>query len=630
MGFQKTMKIAVAALLLVVLAVIVRHFLVSSQGEALIPAKKEEITPRKIEKKEKGEYIEWKGAEEHVKAKADRHFAGEDDKYYLEGHVEVVFFKRREGKDVFLNGDRVSHDKDWNQIISSGQAKARFKDLTIESVLLDYNNKKEVFRTDRGILFSSPRLEGSARNMEYRMKQERLQLEENVRLRIKPKRKTSVPLEVWGKRLDYEEKTKQGQVEGGVQLFHGESQASAEVVRFELSPDGEQIKILILEKNARAYLVAEEKEIEDSQDDSSFFVRSARRDLEAREIVLTFFEDISELHGVKATGAASVKFISSTGSFTHVKGESIEFEFDREGELTRFLASKGASVTKQGEGPDEQQMIEGHTIVKDRESDILWVKGKEAYEARIGSPDRDVFARDIAISLDNDNLEVKKGVKVILKSKSEKEKKSTIGIFSKELPLFIQAEEMRYMAEEGRFLFNGDVKAWQEKKLLRASEIMIYEKTGNMACAGGVESLVPHTPKGQEEEEQLKITSERMTYIPEENRVTYLDKSSLRVKEAILTARSISLYLDEEEKDVQKLVARDKVIIQQELGEAHGEEAVYNPEEESLVLLGNPVFMDREQGKTQGDKLTFYLADGRIRVENKGKERSVTVIKRET
>jgi len=628
MGFQKTMKIAVAVLLLIVLAAIVRYFLTGSQGETRVPAKKEEITQRKIEKKEKGEYIEWKGAEEHVKAKADRHFAGEDDRYYLEGEVEVVFFKRREGKDIFLNGDRVSHDKDWNQIISTGQARARFKDLTIESVLLDYDNKKEIFRTDKGILFSSQRLEGSAQNMVYRMKQEKLQLTENVRLRIKPKRKTSVPLEVWGKRLDYEEKTKRGQVEGGVQLFHGESQASAEVVRFELTPDGEQIKTLILEKNARAYLAKEEKKTEDSQDDSSFFVRSARRDLEAREITLTFFEEISELHEVKAAGTASVKFISSSGSFTHVRGESVEFEFDREGELTRFLASKGASVTKQGEGPDEQQMIEGHTIAKDRESDILWVTGKGAYEARIGSPDRDVFARDIAIFLENDNLEVKKGVKVILKSKSEEE--SAIGMFSKEQPVFIQAEEMRYMAEDRRFLFNGDVKAWQEKTLLRSSEIMIYENTGNLICAGGVESLIPHRPKGKEEEEQLKITSERMTYIPEENRVTYLEKSTLRVKEAILTAGSISLYLDEEGNDVQKLVARDKVIIRQELGEARGEEAVYDPEEESLVLLGNPVFMDREQGKTQGDKLTFYLADGRIRVENKGTERSVTVIKRET
>jgi len=628
MGFQKTMKIAIAALLLIVLAAIVRHFLTRSQGEARVPAKKEEITQQKIEKKERGEYIEWKGAEEHVKAKADRHFAGEDDEYYLEGHVEVVFFKRREGRDIFLNGNRVSHDKDWNQIVSSGQASARFKDLTIESILLNYDNKKEVFSSDKGILFSSQRLEGSAQNMVYRMKQERLQLREKVRLRIKPKRKTSVPLEVWGKRFDYEEKTKQGRVEGKVQLFHGESHASAEVVRFELSADEEEIKTLILEKNARAYLVAEEKETTPSPDDSPFFVRSARREIEAREIALKFFEEISELNEIRAAGAASVKFISSSGGLTHVRGEAVEFEFDTEGELTRFLASKSASVTKQGENPDERQMIEGQTIAKDRKSDILWVTGKGAYEARIGSPDRDVFAKDIAISLENDNLEVKKGVKVILKSKSDEQR--AIGMFSKEHPVFIQAEEMRYKAEERRFLFNGDVKAWQEKKLLRASEIVIHEETGNVMCTGGVEFLIPHTPKGQEEEEQLKISSERMSSILEENRVAFLENSTLRVKGAILTARSISLYLEEEANDIQKLVARDKVIIQQELGEAHGEEAVYNPEEESLVLLGNPVFMDREQGKTQGDKLTFYLADGRIRVENKGKERSVTVIKRET
>jgi lipopolysaccharide transport protein LptA len=627
MGFQKTMKIAVAVLLLIVLAAIVRHFLTRSQGEALIPAKKEEITQQKIEKKEKGEYIEWKGAEENVKAKADRHFAGEDGKYYLEGNVEVIFFKRREGRDVFLNGDRVSHDKDWDQIISSGQASAAFKDLTIESSLLNYDNKKEVFSTDKGILFSSQKLEGSAQDMVYQMKQERIRLRENVRLRIKPKRETSVPLDVWGKRLDYDEKTKQGQVEGEVQLFHGESQASAEVVRFELSPDGEQIKTLILEKNAKAYLVAEGKEATASQDDSPFFVRSSRREIEAREIALTFFEGISEVNEVKAKGAASVKFISSNGSFTQFRGETVEFEFDKEGQLTRFLASKSASVTKQGEGPDEQQMIEGHTITKDRESDILWVKGKGDYEARIGTPDREVFARDIAISIDNDDLEVKEGVKVILKSKPDEE--SAIGMFSKEHPVFVQAEEMRYIAEERRFVFNGDAKAWQEKKLLRASEIVIYNETGNIICTGGVESLIPHTPKGQEEEEQLKISSERMTYIAEENLVTYLENSTLRVKEAILTARSISLYLDKEENDVQKLVARDKVIIQQESGEAQGEEAVYNPEEEALVLTGNPVLIDRNKGKTQGDKLTFYLADGRIRVENKDRERSVTVIKRE-
>ena len=73
----------------------------------------------------------------------------------------------------------------------------------------------------------------------------------------------------------------------------------------------------------------------------------------------------------------------------------------------------------------------------------------------------------------------------------------------------------------------------------------------------------------------------------------------------------------------------DKVIIVQDVGEARGKEARYDPDKETIILLGNPVLEDKERGITKGDKLTFFLADGRIFVENKGKERSVTVIKRE-
>ncbi|GAH32736.1 unnamed protein product, partial [marine sediment metagenome] len=65
------------------------------------------------------------------------------------------------------------------------------------------------------------------------------------------------------------------------------------------------------------------------------------------------------------------------------------------------------------------------------------------------------------------------------------------------------------------------------------------------------------------------------------------------------------------------------------LGEGRGEEAIYDPDKESVVLLGNPVLIDKDKGITRGDKLTFYLADDRILVENKARERSATVIKRE-
>jgi lipopolysaccharide export system protein LptA len=78
---------------------------------------------------------------------------------------------------------------------------------------------------------------------------------------------------------------------------------------------------------------------------------------------------------------------------------------------------------------------------------------------------------------------------------------------------------------------------------------------------------------------------------------------------------------------MQKILAEGKVIIAQQLSEGRGEEAHFDMENETIVLLGNPVLINKDRGRTEGDKLTFFLADDRILVENQGKERSFTVIK---
>lgn len=626
MGFIKALRITVAVLLVLVLAVIVRHFLTRSSGGVRVPVQSDDITQKNIEKKEKVELVEYKMEDESLHVKADKHYMGEDRDYHAEGNVEIVFVKEREGKDVILYGNKVVYDKDMTRFVSSGQGRVKFKDLVVESVLLNYDNKREIFGTEKGVSFFSQRLRGSAQKMTYQMGQERLRLQENVRLRILPRDESSPSLEVTGEKLDYSEKNKKGKIEGGVELFRGESRASAEIMKFEMYPDGEQIKSLILEKGAWASLAEGEGESRPLEKQSPLFDQSARREIEGKEITFKFFQDPSVLQEVEARGNSSFKFIFSDESFTWVRAESGRFVFDREGELTEFQASKNARIVKQADDPDETRLIEGDVFTKKRDSDVLWVKGRGPYEARVSSRENDVFAEEIFISLDNNDLEAKGGVKVILEAKEGGGK--PIGIFSEEQPVFIQARGMRYFAEHKRFLFNENVKAWQEEKVLRTDEIELFEETGQILCRGGVESTMLHTTK-EGEEEKLKISSEKMTYFPEENLVLYQNKSSLTVKDVTLQAQSISVYMGEEDKGIQKIVARKKVVIVQELGEAYGEEAVYDPENESLVLLGNPVLIDKDGGRTEGHKLTFHMADDRILVENKDRERSVTVIKRE-
>jgi lipopolysaccharide export system protein LptA len=631
MSFVKAMRITVAVLLGLVLVSIVGYFLIRLQKEDRVPVKTEKVTRQTIEKREKPDHSEFKGNEKILNVKADEQFIGEDNNYHAEGNVEMIFFKEREGQDVFLYGGRVIYDKDMTWFESTNQAKAKFKDLVVESILLNFDNKKEILRTDKGVLIISRRLTGSAQKMDYWMEQKKLSLQGEVRLQIEPKNKDSSLLIVRGKRLDYDEISQQGKIEGDVQLFYGESRASAEIMEFELFPDGEQIKTLILKKNAWALLEAEgegggEEESRSSQGKSLLFARSVRREIEGKEIRLRFFQEISGLQEVEAIGNSSFKFISSTGEFTRVQAESSQFTFDREGELIEFQALKNARIVKQAEDPDETRRIEGDSLIKKKDSDLLWIKGRGLDDARLSSQGSDVFAGEMTISLDTNDLEVEDGVKVILKSKTGGDR--PIGIFSKELPVFVQAKEMRYFAEQKRFLFNGDTKAWQEKKVLQSEEIELFDETGKLLCEGGVKSTMPHTTK-EGKEEKLKISSEKMAYFPEENLVVYQRESTLAVQDAILRAQSISVYLGEEDKGIQKIVGKKKVVITQNMGEAFGEEAIYDPEKESLVLLGNPVFIDKDRGRTEGHKLTFYMADGRILVENQERERSLTVIKRE-
>lgn len=627
MNFPKIMRAGIIILFIILLAIIVRYFMIRPLGKPHVSLKTDDLTQQKIEKKDKIVHFEIKGGEESVRFKADKHYVGEDKNYHAEGNVEIIFLKKREGKDVFIYGNEVVYDKDWNHFVLSGQGKVIYKDLVIESVSLRYDNTKELFSTESGVSFSSEGFSGTAQKLDYLMEQEKLYLHENVHLRLRPNLETSFPLIAQGKRLEYSRKSRQGIMDGGVRLFHGESHATASILRFVLSADEENIRTFVLKGKAKAFIREEEKKNISSSRRSSPFSQSAMREVEAEEIELRAFADFQKVQSLEASGNCSFKFVSSSGSSTHILAEFVKFLFDQEGELKEFQALKKARMIDQEENSEERRFIEGDALIIKDKTDVLRVKGKGPYGARVASSDSEVFAEEISIFLDSNNLEVKRGVKVILNSK--KGEKKRIGLFSKEYPVLINAKEMRYFDEQKRFLFNGDIKAWQEKRILLAEEIVLYEETGKILCTGGVKSIFPHKPKDGEKEERVEISSDKMTFLPEQNLIFYEKRSSLKVKDINVRAQSVSVYLSEEEGDMEKIIARGNVVIVRNLGEGRGEEAIYDPDKESVVLLGNPVLIDKDGGITRGDKLTFYLADDRILVENKARERSATVIKRE-
>jgi lipopolysaccharide transport protein LptA len=610
-NWAKGIRFSIAAFFLVVLAVILNNFITQSRRQPKIPVKSEEVTPPKIEKREKVEYLEVEGEKGKIQLRADKHYAGEDGLYHVEGSVEVVFPKRREGKDILLFGDEAVYDKDGTHLLASGKVRIEHKDLVIESTSLHYETEKELFRCDEGISFSSDRASGYAQRMAYSLQEEKIVLEEKVHLEMKRKEESSLPLIVEANKFEYSRKTKRGTLEGDIHLFHGKSEACAKFLSFELSSDEEQFKTLFLQGNARASLIEEETENE-------------TREIEAEEITLIAFPDIPEIREIRAKDNCTYRLFSSSDGFTEIHSESMKFVLNREGELEEFHAVKNTKMVNQEESSEEEQILTGEEMFLEGKANILHVKGNGRFGVKVKSPLSEVFAEEADVSLSDNNLEAKGGIKVVLKAQ---DKEDSVGFFSKEKPVFITAREMRFSDEEKRFFFMDDIKIWQEDDVLRAGEMMLNAETRKILCIGGVKATVPYKPKDKEEEERVEISSDVMVFKPEENLVSYRENASLRVKDIKLGARSLSVYLKEEKGEMKRIIAQGNVIIEQKFREGRGNEASYDVDEEIIILLGSPVLIEKDKGLTRGDKLTFYIADDRIAVENKERERSVTVIK---
>jgi lipopolysaccharide export system protein LptA len=88
----------------------------------------------------------------------------------------------------------------------------------------------------------------------------------------------------------------------------------------------------------------------------------------------------------------------------------------------------------------------------------------------------------------------------------------------------------------------------------------------------------------------------------------------------------VTVFLKQDGGDIESVLAKRRVVIRRENREARGEEARYVLAEETVVLTGQPVLVDKERGTVEGDKLIFHLGDGRIQVENTDRERSVIII----
>ncbi|UCE41934.1 MAG: hypothetical protein JSV17_02845 [Candidatus Aminicenantes bacterium] len=624
---RHTLRIISVGVFFIVLIAIGISFLMRSKRQVQIPEIAIKLDEQKIDKKEQVEFREMKKDKEYSAVTADRHYIGKDNLYHLEGNVKISFFDRSEGEDIILRGEEIIHDSEWSYFWLRGGATVEFKDLVLVSSVLEYDAEKSVFKSEMDIRFSSEKISGSAQRCEYFLREKKAELSGNVHLDLRTGNETSAPLEIDTEYFEYYTGKGRGKAEGRVELTHGKSNATSGFMEFMLSASREQIKSLFLKEGVKISLVDEFKKVDSQPDQTALVLHGDKCLMEAGEILIKGFVDLPQVQRLEATGECSFRFISETGSSTQIEGKEIVFSLTKRGNLKELGVTENARITELDKERGYPRYIDGHRVQIQEDKNILLVEGKGSLKARIRSKDSEITSQEISLFLENNNVETNKDTKVIIYPNEKP--KDAFGFFSRENPVFITATDMGYSEDHKRFRFSGRTKIWQMNESIKAQEISLGAETGSVRARGSVESVLPYRRKGKEDEdeESVLIESSAMEYDPDQNKIVYTENVKLRAKDVVLTAKLLTIALEKESGDVVNIMASDEVVVVQKTYEGHGDEARFDVKEEIITVEGNPVLVDKDKGRTEGGKLTFYMADGRILVENKDRERSVTVIK---
>ena len=600
------LKGLIAFFLLTVIIVIAINFLSYSKRQPEVARVEKSDIPESKEKIEKIEFTETDGEQESLKGMADERFEGEDSLIHARGNVWLMHLGKYE-----LEADEIIYDREQTHFLLEGKAKIRFEDAILEGSVIEYDRKENVFVTDREAAFTSKRLNASAGKIRYNIDSQEMELNDGLRLRFTPRLDTAFPLLIEGDSLAYSRQSKKGRIEGQVKFFHDRSRGSADSVGFELYANEEHVRFIHLEGHVEGILVEESGE-------------GTERRFQADKVLLQTFVDFFKVHAVEATGHCRFQFFSPSGDTREGESDFLKFVLSRTGELREFHAIGQARLLDEDRKTANQRVIEGESLVIVEAVKGLQIKGSEEMKGRLKSGIFEISAGDILLDTDNNNLNAAGGVKVILNPNQEER---SMGFFSQEKSVFVSADEMRYNDRSKRYTFSGGTKSWQEKEILMAEELTIDKETGKIYGEGPVIAVFPYTSKSSSEEVRVEVGGQKMAIDPDNKTIVFQERCSLRARDVDLRSESIWIDMEEEGEGMQKMLAEGNVVISQQQFEAKGKRAQFDVEKETIVLMGNAVFVDKNKGRIECDKLTFYLADDRIIVENQGQERSFSVIR---
>ncbi|MCR4395309.1 MAG: hypothetical protein NUW07_01070 [Candidatus Saccharicenans sp.] len=536
--------------------------------------------------------LEFAGEKRHLRLKADNYYTDVDGRQHLEGGVEVS--DEELSPAVQLQANAVVMDQEKQSLRADGEVSLEFNQLRILAPLIEYDLKDKVARSEKVRIEHGP-LRLSADTLLWRAVPGQIILEGNI---AGEKLQPGDSFSFEGERLSFDLEQDNFTAQN-LRLSSGGLRLGAGMAEVRLKNDSLELLSIDLSGGAEARWSA-----------SSAGVDFRSFDLLADRVVFLLEKNSPVLlarPGFKLNGYGKEWRIQ-------VEGEALELFFEARLSARRLKTGKFLAYLYGNEG--ETLELSAQNLDYDPVGRKLELSG----QALARHEDYLLAAARLALTLPEFGLA---GSEFELEIQPSFFKKP-VPFFKKELPVFLTGSCLETFP--GVFELSGQVRVWQAEDFCLTDKARLEKDRGLLQR---VEKASWSARRSDGQEEKVELRAGRVELLAETSQVILsgglelgLDQLRLRAEEAVFG------FTGEVGGGLARLEAKGRVSLDWKEYRASGRQASLDFDSQQLVVTGHPELRAATGERLEADKLTLFLADDRIRLENQKRERSLTVLVR--
>ena len=539
--------------------------------------------------------VEFRAEGGKIKIRADLASIDQKGNQLLSGNVELI--QDRPDFNLRLKAGEVTIGSGKEELSARGTVEVESGEVRLSTPYLTYKFKSGLLQAEN-LKLASGALEISAPRADYDPVARKGSCQQGAVLSMTG---LKLPLVVKGERLKFD--LDSGQVEAdGFMFENGSWSALASVGTLLLAPANfEPVKI---ELAGKAFFNLRQKE-----DRSTF----SYLDLRSDRIILTRQQADWTL---LAPGGWEMKTQDNEKKLEG-EGEKMKLTFKPEGQATSFLA-QAAILTVFKDGKKEVE-LRADRLEEDLISGLISLSAS----ARLISNEFRLEASWLQFHLTSSGF---RGEQAQLEI-SPLFFKLAGPFFKNDRPLLASGQEVRGSSQ--RIELGGQVVIWQEENVFRCDTAFFDKETEEINLTGGIKANLAYSSSAGSGVKRAEIKAGELRLLAADRTFWAGEQATFSGEGVKVQAQQLTFYFEGEQPDeLTSLKMGGAVRLVWKDYEFQAAEGLYLPAEEVFVFNGQAILKDTEGNLVEADKLTLFTLDDRITIENKGKKRAMTVLRR--